>query len=57
MVNAGLFTFDMPRAFLDLLAGFMTGIYRLSARIMVADAGKVWGTDSFWQFEGEVWWL
>ena len=24
---------------------------------MVADASKVWGTDSFWQFEGEVWWL
>ena len=53
MVNAGLFTFDMPRA----LFGFIGGLHVCPARIMVADSSKVWGNDSFWQFEGKVWWL
>ena len=58
MVNAGLFTFYMPRAFFGFTGGLHDSEFSVCpARIMVADASKVWGTDSFWQFEGEVWWL
>ena len=57
MVNAGLFTFDMPRAFFGFTEGVLLEFSVCPARIMVADASKVWGSHSLWQFEVELWWL